>query len=82
MCRDRSGKRIKNGHQVTLRANGVEAVVRDNERYLQADPTPHHVVVGTLYRSQTPVPSLPATGSLILAAILAAIGNRRRRHQS
>ena len=82
ICRDRSGKRIKNGHQVTLQVSEVEAVVRDNERYLQTDPTPHHVVVGTPYRSQTPVPSLPAAGSLILAAILAAIGNRRRRHQS
>ena len=82
MCRDRSGERIRNGRRVTLQVSEVGAVLRDNDVYLQPDPTPHHVVVGTPYRSQTPVPSLPAVGSLILAAILAAIGNRRRRHQS
>ena len=82
MCRDRSGERIRNGRRVTLHVSEVAAVLRDNDVYLQPDPTPHHVVVGTPYSSQTPVPSLPAAGSLILAAILAAIGNRRRRHQS
>ena len=82
MCRDRAGNRVKNGHQVTLRVTGAETELRDNARYVEADPTPHWVVVGTPYRSQTPVPSLPAAGSLILGAILAAIGNRRRRYQS
>ena len=82
MCRDRSGERIRNGRRVTLQVSEVAAVLRDNDMYLQPDPVPHHVVVGTQYRSQTPVPSLPAAGSLILAAILAAIGKRTRPRMS